>query len=141
MVKYVKDQDDKLYNKINFNLFQKILLDFQLKGHERFLEPFRHKFNDVDTDSNGIIDETEFRTLVSSVGASKSDKETDDLLHKIDANNNEQITFSECVVLFSSIYEDVTNGINTQSVSLLQRLAVEDVTNNTLNETSLQKIM
>lgn len=43
--------------KIAFNLFQKTILDFQLKSHENFLRPFLYLFKNIDKDNNGIIDE------------------------------------------------------------------------------------
>ena len=45
--------------KISFAVFQKTILDFQLKSHENFLRPFVYLFKNVDKDNNGIIDEVE----------------------------------------------------------------------------------
>ncbi len=42
---------------IDYNVFQKIILDFQLKSHEKFLKNFVQLFRRSDRDINGIIDE------------------------------------------------------------------------------------
>ena len=43
--------------RVRFKAFLKVLLDFQLKGHQRFLSKFHAQFSEVDTDANGVIDE------------------------------------------------------------------------------------
>ena len=37
--------------------FKKVILDFQLQEHERFLYKFTDLFKQVDEDSDGILDE------------------------------------------------------------------------------------
>ena len=44
--------------------FQKVILDFQLFEHERFLRKFTKYFKAVDRDTNGVLDENEFRELI-----------------------------------------------------------------------------
>ena len=44
-----------------------ILLNFQLQGHQRFLDYFVSKFREFDTDNDGIIDEEGFRKLVATL--------------------------------------------------------------------------
>lgn len=43
--------------RVRFKAFLKVLLDFQLKGHQRFLAKFHAMFCDVDRDANGVVDE------------------------------------------------------------------------------------
>ena len=43
--------------RILFTDFQKILLDFQLHGHDRFLSRFREIFSAIDDNGDGIVDE------------------------------------------------------------------------------------
>ena len=43
--------------RVKFKAFLKVLLDFQLKGHQRFLARFHSMFCEVDTDANGVVDE------------------------------------------------------------------------------------
>jgi len=40
------------------------ILDFQLQEHERFLYEFNLLFKQVDADSDGIINEDQFRDLI-----------------------------------------------------------------------------
>ena len=42
-------------------------MDFQLKEHEKFLEKFIVVFKSIDSDNNGVINEEEFRDLISSM--------------------------------------------------------------------------
>jgi hypothetical protein len=51
--------------KLTYAEFQKTILDFQLSEHEKFLYDFTQLFKQVDTDRNGIINEDEFRDLLS----------------------------------------------------------------------------
>ena len=48
---------EKEKNRVEYNLFQKVILDFQLKSHEKFLKTFLTYFRLVDKDNNGIVDE------------------------------------------------------------------------------------
>jgi Ca2+-binding EF-hand superfamily protein len=89
-------------NKIPYNEFLKVLLDFQLKGHERFLAKFVKLFRQYDSDRNGILNELEFRKLLTSINPDRTDQDIDYWLDHIDPWNNQQITFSECVTFLSA---------------------------------------
>jgi Ca2+-binding EF-hand superfamily protein len=52
-----------------------VILDFQMKSHERYLKKFIMHFKQVDHDSNGILDESEFRQLLSNVNIGVSEME------------------------------------------------------------------
>lgn len=53
-----KRENDRLVKgRIVFSEFLKILLDFQLQGHEKFLSNFLNLFKSIDADNNGIITE------------------------------------------------------------------------------------
>lgn len=82
--------------------FLKVLLDFQLKGHEKFLLKFMKLFRQFDKDKNGVINEEEFRQLIIATDPNKTDQEIQDLLNLVDPYNNQQISFSECVNFLSS---------------------------------------
>lgn len=87
---------------LNYSELLRILLDFQLEGHERFLSKFVRIFKQFDTDRNGVVNEVEFRSILKAVDPSKGDEEVHSLLELIDPNNNQLITFSECVTFLSS---------------------------------------
>jgi hypothetical protein len=40
---------------ISFNIFEKIVLDYQLNEHCKFLDKFTELFGQIDQDTNGII--------------------------------------------------------------------------------------
>lgn len=89
-------------NKIPYNEFLKVLLDFQLKGHERFLSKFVKLFKQFDNDKNGVINEAEFRKLLLTMNPERTENDIDYWLNHIDPWNNQQITFSECVTFLSA---------------------------------------
>jgi len=96
----LKQQRD--WKKLPFTDFQKIILDFQLREHEKFLEKFITVFKTTDQDNNGVINEDEFRDLIASMEVIDNEEEINYLLQIIDPYNNQQMTFSELVHLFSS---------------------------------------
>lgn len=87
---------------LSYNEFIRILLDFQLEGHERFLGRFVRIFKQHDTDRNGILNEHEFRAVLRAVDPTKTDEEVTALLDLIDPHNNQLINFSECVTFLSA---------------------------------------
>jgi hypothetical protein len=95
-------QDAKESTKMAYSDFLKVLLDFQLKGHEKFLLKFMKLFRQFDKDKNGVINEEEFRQLIIATDPNKTDLEIQDLLNLVDPHNNQQISFSECVNFLSS---------------------------------------
>ena len=103
--------------------FQKIVLDFQLKEHEKFLRKFMVVFKSVDTDNNGLLNEREFRELVLRMRVCDSEKDIEYFLTVVDPYNNNQITFSEIVHLFSAHMVQEGGG---RSIALLEKFAKDD---------------
>lgn len=66
--------------KLTYHDFQKIILDFQLQEHEKFLFRFTQIFKEVDIDNNGIINEDEFRDLMGKMGVVEREDEVQYLL-------------------------------------------------------------
>jgi Ca2+-binding EF-hand superfamily protein len=97
----LKEQERK---RIKYFYFQKIILDFQLKSHENFLNNFIDRFRIVDSDQNGIVDEDEFRKLIKQIDSSQDmGIKIDYLLDILDPFSNDIITFSSIVTLLSSV--------------------------------------
>ena len=97
----LKEQERK---RIKYFYFQKIILDFQLKSHENFLNNFIDRFRIVDSDQNGIVDEDEFRKLIKQIDSSQDmGIKIDYLLDILDPFSNNIITFSSIVTLLSSV--------------------------------------
>ena len=55
--------------KIKYKKFEKVILDFQMKSHEKFLGRFLQCYKQVDQDNNGIVDEVSpnFRTHFNKI--------------------------------------------------------------------------
>ncbi|CAD8087342.1 unnamed protein product [Paramecium sonneborni] len=111
--------NEKDKSKIEFSIFQKVILDFQMKSHEKYLSKFIQNFRQIDQDQNGIIDENEFRQLITDLNIGSNDFDIQRYLNKIDPYNNQQITFSQCVQLFSQEQAPGTN------VPIIQKISVE----------------
>jgi len=124
--KLTREEQNRIFSEkekmvLEYSSFQKTILDFQLKSHEKFLKNFVTYFKMVDKDNNGILDEGEFKELSAYFENHKVDPEAGKFLLVIDPYNHQQITFSQCVSLFST--ETVVDGDNTYSI--LQRLSVD----------------
>eukprot|EP00755_Sulcionema_specki_P011828 Sspe_Gene.49932::Locus_27330_Transcript_1_1_Confidence_1.000_Length_2324::g.49932::m.49932 len=102
-------------NSILYQDFVKVLLDFQLQGHERFLAKFVKMFKQFDADRNGILNEAEFIQLLKAIDPSKTEEEINALLDLIDPHNNQLINFSECVTFLSSELVKMMSEMRTQS--------------------------
>jgi Ca2+-binding EF-hand superfamily protein len=102
---YAKPYADKRQKtkQIHFRDFLQSVLDFQLKGHELFLQKFVKLFRRVDLDHNGIISPGEFFELASSMEMGYSEAEIGSLLNIADPYSHQQLTFSGCIVLFNSV--------------------------------------
>ena len=72
--------------------------------HERFLRKFTQYFKTVDRDTNGVLDEIEFRELIQNMQVISSDQEIDFLLQTVDPHNNNRMTYSEIVTLLSNYF-------------------------------------
>ncbi len=53
----------KVRSRVSFKLVEKVLCDYQLEAHTRFLATFRETFNALDADSDGSVTRAEFRGL------------------------------------------------------------------------------
>ena len=122
MIKMHQRDDEKLL----FTDFQKIILDFQLKEHEKFLEKFITVFKSIDMDNNGVVNENEFRELVQTMEVISDEEEVNYLLQMIDPFNNQQMTFSELVHLFSSHMVPIDDNDPQKSIPLLEKFVSQN---------------
>jgi hypothetical protein len=116
------------YN-IPFKDLVKIIHEFQIRQREKQLKNFVQLFKSVDKDNNGIINEEEFVNLLYNMNifGDNLKQKIVELLTQIDPYNNKQITFSECVNLFSTIpYEPENNNQNQNggNISILDRICM-----------------
>ncbi len=66
--------------RLPYNDFQKVILDFQLQEHEKFLYKFTQLFKECDQDNNGMINEDEFKMLMLKMGVVQREEEVQYLL-------------------------------------------------------------
>ena len=106
--KLTREERQKMKNKkenvIPFAEFQKIVLDFQLATHERYLKKFMTLFKKIDQDTNGIINENEFKQLIDEMRVCTNPEEVEHLLQVVDPFDHRQITVSECLSMLSSVF-------------------------------------
>lgn len=120
----LKKRFQKKDTKLMYSEFLKVILDFQLQEHEKFLFKFTEIFKMVDHDSNGILDENQFRELIRQMGILQFDEDIDALLSIVDPHNNKQMTYSEVVQLLSSQMVPMSE-INPQQIPLLEKFVTQ----------------
>ncbi|GET89340.1 hypothetical protein, conserved [Leishmania tarentolae] len=81
--------------------FLRLLLDFQLDGHARFLERYVTIFRRHDSDQNGIVNRFEFASIVHELDPSKSDEVVESMVEQIDPHRSQLITFSESITFLN----------------------------------------
>ena len=84
------------------------------------MSSFTTIFKSVDGDSNGILDENEFRELIMRMEILNSMEEVETLLSVVDPHNNKQMTYSEIVQLLSSQMTSLTET-DPRQVPLLEK--------------------
>jgi Ca2+-binding EF-hand superfamily protein len=86
-------------------MFMQVVLNFQLKNHEKLLRPLVNAFKLKDKDADGIVGEDEFiaiiELLVEDAGALSSS-----LLDIVDPYETKVITFTQMVRLVANYPED-----------------------------------
>lgn len=115
--------------KIFFKDFTKIVMDYQIKLRDRYLKNFVIIFKKVDLDNDGIVNENEFFQIINGINyyGNESEIQTERLLNIVDPFNFQQVTFSDCVSLFShEIIIDKDEKGNEISTSLLDRISADD---------------
>lgn len=120
----------KMSNNILYKDFIKIVLDYHIRLRDKQLRNFVNLFRKIDKDKNGILNEEEFSELVRSFKV-YNEEEVDSIIFKflsiLDPYDNQKITFSECVSLFSI---EIIGNEGEQTISLLERICLGP--NNTL---------
>lgn len=103
-----------------------ILLDFQLKGHEKFLSKFLTLYRNVDRDQDGVINENEFRELVMSMDMGLDEDDIVRLLQIVDPFDHKILTFSTAVDLFTAERVPLDSTTPENLVAILQKLSFRD---------------
>jgi Ca2+-binding EF-hand superfamily protein len=123
-IKLVEQKDS---DKLLFSEFLKAVLDFQLKEHEKFLYKFIVVFKQVDTDNNGVLNEEEFVNLIKNMRICNAQEEITRFLEVVDPYNNQEVTFSEIVHLFSAHMVSADDHDNPdKEIPILEKFAKDD---------------
>ena len=96
---------------IPFIVLQKLILDFQLKTHESYLSKFIQLFKTIDSDTDGVINESQFRELLGQSTCNFEEKDIAEMLDYLDPYNHQKITFSDCISLLTQ--QQTIEKINT----------------------------
>ena len=116
----------KQSSKLQYADFKKIILDFQLQEHERFLIRFTDLFKSVDNDQDGVISEVQFKDLLRMMNIIPTEDEIEDLLAKVDPDNNKKMTYSEVVLVLSShMVPKDSNNPQGQQIAMLEKFISE----------------
>ena len=106
-----KDKEENC-NNVSYKFLLRICHEFQIKLREKYLKNFVILFKKINED--------EFIELVKSFEIYKEenfDENIERLLNTIDPYSNNQITFSECVSLFSM---EKCQDLENQKISIIQ---------------------
>ena len=122
-------------NKLLWTDFKKVILDFQLQEHERFLIKFTNLFKSVDRDQDGVISEVQFQELLRMMNVLEDESEIDALLSKIDPFNNKKMTYSEVVDALSNhmVSRDPLNPSPHNQIALIEKFIQDEEQNETID--------
>ena len=128
---------------ISFKDFLKLVSDYQIKSREKYLKNFVKLFRKFDGDSDGILNENEFVSLIKNIPYCQNniDEYTFKFLSIIDPFNNKKITFSECVSLFSmEIIDDENDNNNNNNNNNFNNNNNNNFNNNNNNNNNAQQM-
>ncbi|KAG5477107.1 hypothetical protein LSCM1_05449 [Leishmania martiniquensis] len=89
------------YSQLLYKDFVRLLLDFQLDGHVCFLERYVQIFRRHDSDQNGIVNGSEFASILRELDPSKGEEAAESMVGQIDPHGSRLITFSESVAFLN----------------------------------------
>lgn len=92
----------KYEGRLLFGDFQKIVLDFQLKEHEKYLTQFTQLYQQVDCNRFGFLSQQQLWQLVASMQMGQSEEDIEALVRQADPNDHSKIPYSDIVQLLSS---------------------------------------
>eukprot|EP00826_Nyctotherus_ovalis_P016973 TRINITY_DN14958_c0_g2_i1.p1 TRINITY_DN14958_c0_g2~~TRINITY_DN14958_c0_g2_i1.p1 ORF type:complete len:508 (-),score=157.39 TRINITY_DN14958_c0_g2_i1:926-2449(-) len=94
----------KSRQEIAYGELVKILLDFQLNTHEKYIHKFTLLFREIDREKAGVVDEAGFNQLLAKMKLPISEEEQAQYIEIIDPHNHRRITYSDCLAFFSSVH-------------------------------------
>lgn len=104
--------------KVEYRILERLILDFFLSKHEKYLSRVKDIFNSLDRDDDGIINRADFCESIGFIDPMDELKlSREDLLRVADRNNTDVITFSKYIEVLSGV--KVRNG-KGEEISLIQ---------------------
>ena len=103
-LKKIFAEKEKEFNGIKYNILLDICHKFQIISREKYLKNFTELFKKVDNDQNGVISCEEFSSLIKNMNIfeqNEIDLIIKEYIDNIDPYNNDQITYSDCIMIFS----------------------------------------
>lgn len=94
---------------------EKVILDYQLFTHYKFLEPLKALFRHSDPLNNGYINLYQFNQLMNKVDP-EIQFDRDELVDRLNCHESKRVTFNEVVQAFSGQFVEKDND----EVNLLQ---------------------
>jgi len=94
----------KIEQKIMFADLQNLLLEYILVRHELNIKKFAEMFRKIDEYGSGILNESEFKKLVSMLRIEISPIVINKMLATLDPYQNQKITFSDCLTVFQMVF-------------------------------------
>lgn len=81
----------------------KLILDYQLRSHEEYIQSFLELFKRLDSDNDGVVTHTELRRIVENIRHAEVGFNVIDAIKQIDPNDVKQVPFSQCVRVLNVI--------------------------------------
>eukprot|EP00762_Andalucia_godoyi_P006619 ANDGO_04974.mRNA.1 hypothetical protein len=122
-------------NKVRYADLVRVLLEFQMRGHERFLRRFVMLWREADQDQDGVVSRDELRRLVRNCrdvagSLDRSPAQIEAVVVAADPWGHSKITFSECVrVLAHELVAMATiqhNPADPQAQLAAENIAADD---------------
>ena len=98
-----------------------------MQEHERFLIKFTNLFKSFDNDQDGVINEIQFKDMIRMMNVVETEDEVENLLTKVDPDNNKKMNYSEVVqVLSHEMVPRVPDAANpSRKIAILEKFISE----------------
>lgn len=116
-----RNYDFKMDEKIRYDDFIRILLDFQIKLREKYLSKYSNVFNEIDTDGDGVINENEFRSILGRFDIDIKGEDVDKLLDMIDPFEFGDVSFNKSVKAMSELVIGGKGGMSVLDTVITSR--------------------
>eukprot|EP00340_Litonotus_pictus_P008064 CAMPEP_0170532350 /NCGR_PEP_ID=MMETSP0209-20121228/71031_1 /TAXON_ID=665100 ORGANISM="Litonotus pictus, Strain P1" /NCGR_SAMPLE_ID=MMETSP0209 /ASSEMBLY_ACC=CAM_ASM_000301 /LENGTH=748 /DNA_ID=CAMNT_0010828319 /DNA_START=266 /DNA_END=2512 /DNA_ORIENTATION=+ len=98
---------------INYSTFEKVIMNYQIISRIGYLRNFTLLFKEIDSDGDGIINDSEFMVFVEKLKCYSGhlQEQTYRLLSIVDPHYLRKLTYSDCIGLFSKEQLDFDGSV------------------------------